>query len=61
MYRERYLDLINLYTTYGCFDEFVNYMNHKLSTLDIEITNLFDTIKDNETVTDEITKLLKFD
>ena len=36
-------------------------MLHKLSTLDIEVTGLFDTIRDNETVTDEITKLLKFD
>lgn len=60
MYRERYMDLINLYTTYDCFHEFVEYMNNKLDTLDIEVTGLFDTIKDNETITSELTKLLKF-
>jgi len=61
MYRERYLDLINLYTTYDCFHEFREYMIDKLNTLDIPVTSLFDTIKDNETVTDELSKLLKFD
>jgi len=61
MYRERYLDLINLYTTYDCFHEFREYMIDKLNTLDIPVTSLFDTIKDNETVTNELTKLLKFD
>ena len=61
MYRERYLDLINLYKTYDCFHEYREYMIDKLNTLDIEVTGLFDTIKDNETVTDELTKLLKFD
>ena len=60
-YREKYLDLCNIYKTYDCFHEYREYMLHKLSTLDIEVTGLFDTIKDNETVTDEITKLLKFD
>ena len=36
-------------------------MIHKLSTLNMEVTNLFDVIKDNETITDEVTNLLKFD
>ena len=61
MYRERYLDLCNIYKTYECFHEFRDYMIHKLSTLNMEVTNLFDVIKDNETITDEVTKLLKFD
>ena len=61
MYRERYIDLINIYTTYDCFHEFRKYMIDKLNTLNIEVIELFDTIKDNETVTDELTKLLKFD
>jgi len=61
MYRERYLDLCNIYKTYDSFHEFRDYMIHKLSTLNMEVTNLFDVIKDNETITDEVTKLLKFD
>jgi len=61
MYRERYLDLINIYTTYDCFDEFVEYMVTKLSTLDVEVTGLFDTIEDNDTITSDLTKLLNFD
>ena len=61
MYRERYLDLCNIYKTYDSFHEFRDYMIHKLSTLNMEVTNLFDVIKDNETITDEVTNLLKFD
>ena len=61
MYRERYLDLINIYDTYDCFHEFSDYMKTKLCTLDLDVSELFDSIKDNETVTDELTKLLKFD
>ena len=61
MYRERYLDLLNIYTTYDSFHEFSKYMKDKLGTLDMDVTDLFDVIKDNETITDELTKLLKFD
>ena len=61
VYREKYLDLINLYNTYDCFHEYRDYMKNKLCTLDLDVNELFDTIKDNETVTDELTKLLKFD
>jgi len=61
MYRERYLDLINIYDTYDCFHEYRDYMKNKLCALDLDVNELFDTIKDNETVTDELTKLLKFD
>jgi predicted unusual protein kinase regulating ubiquinone biosynthesis (AarF/ABC1/UbiB family) len=61
MYRERYLDLINLYKTYDCFYEYTEYMINKLDTLNIETDELFDVIKDNDTVTDEIRSLLKFD
>ena len=61
MYRERYMDLINIYNTYDCFHEFRDYMTSKLNKMNIEVTELFDTIKDNETVTDELTKLLRFD
>ena len=61
MYRERYLDLLNIYTTYDSFHEFSKYMKDKLGTLDMDVTDLFDVINDNETITDELTKLLKFD
>jgi serine/threonine protein kinase len=61
MYRERYIDLCNLYTTYDCFHEFRDYMINKLSRLPIDIDNLFDTIQDNETVSNELKHLIKFD
>jgi len=61
VYREKYLDLINIYNTYDCFHEYRDYMKNKLCTLNLDVNELFDTIKDNETVTDELTKLLKFD
>lgn len=60
-YRERYLDLCNIYETYDSFDEFVEYMKNKLNKLNIEVTDMFDVIKDNDTVTDEVKALLKFD
>ena len=60
-YRERFLDLCNIYTTYDSFDEFVDYMRTKLNKLDIPVDNLFDVIDDNDTVTDELKSLLKFD
>lgn len=60
-YRERFLDLCNIYTTYDSFDEFVDYMRTKLNKLDIPVDNLFDVIDDNNTVTDELKSLLKFD
>ena len=43
------------------FDEFVEYMKNKLNKLNIEVTDMFDVIKDNDTVTDEVKALLKFD
>ena len=60
-YREKFLDLCNIYTTYDSFDEFVDYMRTKLNKLDIPVDNLFDVIDDNDTVTDELKSLLKFD
>ena len=60
-YRERYLDLCNIYETYDSFDEFVEYMKNKLNKLNIEVNDVFDVIKDNDTVTDEVKALLKFD
>ena len=60
-YRERYLDLCNIYETYESFDEFVEYMKNKLNKLNIEVNGMFDVIKDNDTVTDEVKALLKFD
>ena len=60
-YRERYLDLCNIYETYNSFDEFVEYMKNKLNKLNIEVNDVFDVIKDNDTVTDEVKALLKFD
>jgi len=60
-YRERYLDLCNIYETYESFDEYVAYMKNKLNKLNIEVTDMFDVIKDNDTVTDEVKALLKFD
>ena len=60
-YRERYLDLCNIYETYESFDEFVEYMKTKLNNLNIEVNGMFDVIKDNDTVTDEVKGLLKFD
>jgi len=60
-YRERYLDLCNIYETYESFDEFVEYMKNKLNKLNIEVNDMFDVIKDNDTVTDEVKALLKFD
>jgi len=61
MYRERYIDLINIYTTYDCFYEFVEYMMTKLSKIDMKVTTLFDTIEDNDTITSDLKKLLHFD
>ena len=61
MYRERYLDLCNIYNTYDCFYEFRHYMIHKLSTINMEVTNLFDVIQDNETINSEVSKLITFD
>ena len=61
MYRERYMDLINLYDTYNSFNEYRGYMRTKLNKLDIPVDNLFDVIDDNDTVTDELKSLLKFD
>lgn len=60
MYRERYLDLCNLYKTYDCFYPFVDYMSSKLNRLNIPVTQLFDVIDDNETISSELHKLLKF-
>jgi len=60
MYRERYLDLCNIYKTYDCFHEFREYMISKLNNMDLEVTGLFDVIDDNETVTDELKRLLHF-
>ena len=37
------------------------YMKTKLNKLNIEVSGLFDVVKDNETVTDEIRSLLNFD
>ena len=61
MYRERYFDLINLYETYDSFHTYREYMKTKLNKLNIEISGLFDVVKDNDTVTDEIRGLLTFD
>jgi len=61
MYRERYFDLINLYETYNSFHTYREYMKNKLNKLNIEVSGLFDVIKDNETVNDEIKSLLNFD
>ena len=36
-------------------------MKNKLNKLNIEVTHIFDVIKDNDTVTDEVRALLKFD
>ena len=36
-------------------------MTSKLNKLDIPVDNLFDVIGDNDTVTDELKSLLKFD
>ncbi len=60
MYRERYLDLCNLYKTYDCFHQFVDYMSSKLNRLNIPVTQLFDVIDDNDTISSELHKLLKF-
>mgnify|MGYP004319199087 FL=1 len=59
-YREKFLDLCNIYTTYDSFDEFVDYMKTKLNKLDIPVDNLFDVIEDNGTIKDELKSLLKF-
>ena len=61
MYRERYFDLINLYETYNSFHTYREYMKTKLNKLNIEVSGLFDVVKDNDTVTDEIRGLLTFD
>ena len=61
MYRERYFDLINLYETYDSFHTYREYMKTKLNKLNIEVSGLFDVVKDNDTVTDEIRSLLTFD
>jgi predicted unusual protein kinase regulating ubiquinone biosynthesis (AarF/ABC1/UbiB family) len=61
MYRERYVDLINIYTTYNCFHEYRNYMEDKLDKLDVPVNGLFDVLKDNGTVSDELKRLIKFD
>ena len=61
MYRERYFDLINLYETYNSFHTYREYMKTKLNKLNIEVAELFDVVKDNNTVTDEIRSLLTFD
>ena len=61
MYRERYFDLINLYETYNSFHRYREYMKTKLNKLNIEVSGLFDVVKDNNTVTDEIRSLLTFD
>lgn len=60
-YRERYLDLCNLYKTYNIFPELTQYMITKLNTLNLEINGLFDVVQYNETVTDEVKHLLSFD
>jgi len=36
-------------------------MKNKLNKLNIEVNDVFDVIKDNDTVTDEVKALLKFD
>jgi hypothetical protein len=61
MYRERYLDLCNIYTTYDCFHEFRGYMVHKLNAMELKVDGLFDVIDDNGTTTDELRALLSFD